>query len=146
MGNNFIPLALLYLCFHFILLTQNTREYLYILTICTIGVLVDSLLQYFSFFSFVAEKHLPYWLIVLWICFSTTLCHSLKFIGSSIWFQIIAGLIAPFSYLAGNALDAVQFGQSLLLTYFFLALIWTLLFILFFSLKLHFVDKEYGYG
>ncbi len=144
-GNAFIPFALLFLCFHFIVEVKNTREFLYTLTVCTIGILIDSLLQLFGIFSFQEPIHLPFWLIVLWGCFATTLCHSLKFIGLSRWFQVAAGVIAPLSYIAGYHFSAVQFGHSILFTYAILAVLWTLLFILFFKLKSTFVDWEYSH-
>ena len=143
MGNGFIPFALLFLCFHLMLEVKNTREILYILIICAIGILIDSVLQFLGIFSFQELTHLPFWLIVLWGCFATTLCHSLKFIGLSPWFQIAAGFIAPLSYLAGYKFSVVQFSHSLMFTYAVLAVLWTLLFILFFKLKSVLVDKEH---
>ena len=142
-GNAFIPFALLFLCFHFIVEVKNTREVLYTLTVCAIGILIDSLLQFSGVFSFQKLTYLPFWLIILWGCFATTLCHSLKFMGLSRWFQLIAGVIAPLSYIAGYKFSAVQFSQSLIFTYAVLAVLWTLLFILFFKLKSVLVDKEH---
>jgi len=142
-GNSFIPLCVIFLYFHYRFLVKNNSERLFMLTIWVIGIVVDSLLMYLNVFIFVENYHLPFWLIMLWGCFSTTLCHSLKFIGSSIWFQIIAGFIAPFSYLAGYKLGAVQFSESLMFTYLILMIIWAVLFILFFALKSTFLDKEH---
>lgn len=143
MGNSFIPFAILFLCFHYFVEVKNSREILYTITLFVIGILIDSLLQYSGFFIFQKTTHLPFWLIVLWGCFATTLCHSLKFIGLSLWFQIFAGFIAPLSYLTGYKFSAVQFGHSIMFTYVVLALIWTSLFILFFKLKSIYIDEEY---
>ena len=141
-GNNFIPISLLFLCFHFWIEVKNSREVLYILIVCAIGIFLDSLLQYSGFFIFKEISHLPFWLIALWGCFATTLCHSLQFIGSSLWLQFAAGFIAPLSYLAGNQFLAVQFSHSLLFSYGVLTTLWILLFVVFFKLKSIYVDKE----
>jgi len=56
--------------------------------------------------------------------FSTTLNHSLALVNTHRAFPLICGLIAPFSYLAGNRLGACTFPEDFLLAYTFLALLW----------------------
>ena len=142
LGNSFIPIAALFLCFHFYFEIKNKREFLYLLIVCSIGILLDSLLQYLNFFVFQEADHIPFWLMILWACFATTLCHSFKFIGSSLWLQFAAGFVAPFSYFAGSKFSAVQFSNSLLFTYGVLTTLWILFFVVFFKLKSIYVDKE----
>lgn len=137
-GNNFTPIALLYFSAHFVFFAKNNGEPKYLLLIALIGILTDSFLHYFNVFIFLPNEHIPLWLACLWLCFSTTLYHSLRFLGKSIWFQLLAGFVAPFSYFAGNQLGAVTFGNSSLITYIVLAITWSSLFVLFFSLKKHF--------
>jgi hypothetical protein len=134
-GNNFIAISILFLLIHLWFLSAETNEPLLILFVCAIGISVDSLLQYLNIFIFVGLHHIPYWLMFLWACFAATLCHSLRFLGKSIWFQLLAGLVAPLSYITGHKFEAVEFGQSLLITYLILATLWSALFVLFFSIK-----------
>lgn len=137
-GNAFIPIGLLFLLVHFYInFTRKITDELRLMIIITvIGISVDSLLQQLSFFSFAQQSHLPYWLMMLWACFSATICHSLRFLaGSKILQLFVGGLFAPLSYIAGQKMAAVDFGQSLLSTYVTLSLLWALLFVLFFSLK-----------
>jgi hypothetical protein len=142
LGNGFIPFVLLFLCFHFIKEAKTSREIIFTLTLSSIGILLDSILQIFGILNFAEQAHLPFWLIVLWVCFATTLCHSLTFLASSVWLQVIAGLLAPLSYFAGNKFGAVQFGYPTTLTYAILASLWVLIFISFFALKATFIDQE----
>lgn len=135
-GNAFIPISLLLLLAHFYFNSQVKGELLLMVIITFFGILVDSLLQQFTFFIFAEHSHLPFWLITLWACFSATICHSLHFLaGSKVLQLLVGGLFAPLSYIAGQKMAAVEFGQSLLLTYVTLSLLWGLLFVLFFMLK-----------
>lgn len=142
-GNNFIPISLLLLLAHVRFMVKVSGEVKLILTITLIGIFVDSLLQYFTVFIFSNTSHIPLWLMTLWACFGATVCHSLRFLASSKVLQILVGaLLAPFSYLAGHKLQAVEFGQTVMSTYLILGLVWGLLFVLFFALKETLVKVE----
>jgi hypothetical protein len=134
-GNSFIPIATLFLIIHFVFLSNDRNEIRFSVFVCFIGIAIDSSLKFYNIFIFQGSLYIPVWLVFLWVCFSTTLCHSLRFLEKSIWIQIAAGLIAPFSYIAGNKLGAVDFGESTFIIYIILALIWSTLFVLFFYLK-----------
>ena len=81
----------------------------------------------------------------LWASFATTLSHSLRFLRTSIWLQILAGLIAPLSYIVGYQLEVVNLGQSLIITYLVLSVIWGSLFVLLFRLQSFFIGKKVIY-
>jgi hypothetical protein len=134
-GNSFIPIATLFLIIHFVFLSNDKNEMRFSVFVCFIGIAVDALLKFYNIFIFQDSLYIPVWLIFLWACFSTTLCHSLRFLEKSIWMQIAVGFIAPFSYIAGNKLGAVDFGESTFIIYIILTLIWSTLFVLFFYLK-----------
>jgi len=144
-GNAFIPIALLMLSAHLLFFIKSYKEIFFILLISVIGIYIDSLLQYFDFFIFSEDVHIPFWLMLLWASFATTISHSLQFLRLSIWLQILAGLFAPLSYIAGHQFEAVSFGQPIITTYFVLSLIWASLFVLFFKLQLFFIGKEVNY-
>jgi hypothetical protein len=141
-GNAFIPIAMLMLSIHLLFFINNKKEIFYILLISVIGIGVDSLLHYFDLFIFNEEIHIPFWLMVLWPCFASTLSHSLRFLDKAVWLQIVAGLLAPLSYIAGYQFEAVNFSHSIMITYIILSLIWASLFMLFFKLQSFFIDKE----
>ena len=128
--------------FHLFFISKIKNELLLVIAISLIGISVDSILHKFGIFIFVDVIVIPFWLIMLWGCFATTLCHSLKFIDKHLWFKIVAGLIAPFSYLAGNQLGVVEFGHPFVITYLILGIIWSLLFIVFFYLKSLLLNKD----
>ena len=142
-GNMFIPLAVLALTLHLRFLSTNKNEVKLIFAITIIGIIVDSLLKLTGVFMFYESVQIPFWLITLWACFAATICHSLSFLNSSKTRQLlIGGALSPLSYIAGEKLDAVEFGQSMLDTYMILAVIWAVLFLLFFKLKSFLVDAE----
>ena len=147
-GNLFIPFALLMLCLHFYFVSKNRIKELYLIsTVTLIGVLVDSILQYFGVFTFPEGQVMPLWLITLWFCFASTICHSLKFLQKSKLFQVlVGGLLAPVSYLAGNEMNAVSFGLSVTNTFVILSVLWGVLMLIFFALKSQLIQEEARYA
>jgi hypothetical protein len=142
-GNSFIPFSLLLLSAHLYFIAKVRSELLLIVSITIIGVFIDSLLQYFTVFIFTNSSHIPFWLVVLWACFGTTICHSLRFLAGSKILQLLVGAIfAPLSYIAGYQFQVVDFGQSLITTYLLLSVIWGVLFVLFFVLQAKLVNVE----
>ena len=137
-GNTFIPVAIIFIVLHLLMLSKQKNEKVIILVVTLIGIATDSLLQYLDILIFIDNDHIPFWLMVLWSCFATTLCHSLRFLSKSRWLQLLAGLSAPFSYIAGYKLGAIELGQSIINTYLILAVSWVTLFILFF----HFIKQS----
>jgi len=81
------------------------------------GIVADSLLQYFSViqFSGIALAPLsPLWLWMLWVMFAMTLNTSMAFLATRPWW-LSAGLGAvcgPMSYVAGARLGAAIFDAS----------------------------------
>ena len=145
-GNNFIPFAFLLLITHVFFIAQSSRELQLILAITFIGIFVDSLLVHFNVFIFVNGGHIPFWLMMLWACFATTISHSLRFLSGSKLLQLLVGAVfAPLSYIAGYKFQAVDFGQSMGSTYLLLSVIWTGLFVLFFYLKDKLMKVEVSY-
>lgn len=143
-GNFFIPVALIMLGLHFYFVSKaKAKEFYLICAVTIIGIVVDSLLQYLGVLVFPQGQMMPLWLITLWFCFASTLCHSLKFLQSSKLFQGLVGAsLAPISYIAGNEMSAVSFGLTVTNTFIILSVIWGLLMILFFSLKSYLIHEE----
>lgn len=146
LGNDFIPIALLFLIIHLRFISKLKNEVWLIVSIFFIGIIIDSLLQYFNVFIFSGANHIPIWLMVLWACFGTTICHSFNFLSRRKIYQAIAGgVFAPFSYVAGYKLNAIDFSYSIPVTFILLSIIWSGLFVLFFYLKAYFIKQESQY-
>ncbi len=101
-----------------------------ILLPAAIGITIDSSLTFFGIFIF-PESNLiiPFWLIVLWVNFSTTLTLSLSFIGKNKLIAFGLGATAlPFNYTVGERLGAVTFGDPYLFSLLVIALVWSVSF------------------
>ncbi|TEW55266.1 DUF2878 domain-containing protein [Psychromonas sp. RZ22] len=146
-GNIFIPIALVMLAIHLFCISDVNNELFLIISIMSVGIIVDSLLQFNRIFIFPHSTHIPFWLMTLWACFAATICHSLAFLARFKFLQITAGsIMAPLSYFAGERLNAVVFGYPFISTYILLGLIWTCLFLFFFYLKSILIIEETKYA
>jgi hypothetical protein len=111
-----LPGVLLALCH--LRWSQTTRADLQLaLAVVTLGIGVDSLLQFMSLIHFSGWScwHLsPPWMWSLWLQFSLTLNSSLGFLQhvSRPWVVLIGGLAGPASYLGGAALGAAYMERS----------------------------------
>ena len=101
-----------------------------ILLPATIGITIDSSLTFFGIFIFPESSLIiPFWLILLWINFSTTITLSLSFIGKNKLVAFGLGATAlPFNYTVGERLGAVTFGEPYLFSILTLALVWSVSF------------------
>ena len=95
-----------------------------------IGITIDSSLTFFGIFIFPdSSLIIPFWLIVLWINFSTTITLSLSFIGKNKLVAFGLGATAlPFNYTVGERLGAVTFGEPYLFSILVLVLVWSVSF------------------
>ncbi len=90
-----------------------------ILTVSTLGVVWDSALTNFGILLFntgvLWEFLAPYWIITMWLLFSTTLNVSLRWLYHRYLLAALLGLIfGPLAYLGGAALGAVEIPDRLL--------------------------------
>ena len=101
-----------------------------ILLPAAIGITIDSSLTFFGIFIFPdSSLIIPFWLIVLWINFSTTITLSLSFIGKNKLVAFGLGATAlPFNYTVGERLGAVTFGEPYLFSILVLVLVWSVSF------------------
>ena len=82
-----------------------------------IGLVLDSLLQYFSIVSFkgwTCSPLSPYWMWMVWWMFALTLNSSLAFLKRYHWAlaALAGGVLGPLSYLAGARLGAADMTSS----------------------------------
>jgi len=113
-----------------------------------LGTLVDALLTYSGLFIFNETEALlsfwpiPIWLSLLWVAFAGTVYHSLTvFKGRPVLASIAGAVFAPLSYIAGAKFGAVELGASILFSYIFIALVWSVVFPLCFYLSNRFEAK-----
>ena len=133
-GNEFIPLALVFLGCHFYQVKHRKCEFKLVFTVAILGGLLDYLLVSNGLYSF-NEQVLPIWLLVLWACFAATITTSLAFLKSSFLLQIAAGaLLAPISYLAAANFSVITLNYSTYIVFLTLAFFWAPLMVLFFYL------------
>ena len=122
-----LPILLIYLA---CLLRIGDLKVHQILLPAIIGIMIDMSLTFFGIFIFPdSSLIIPFWLIVLWINFSTTITLSLSFIGKSKLVAFGLGATAlPFNYTVGERLGAVTFGEPYLFSILVLVLVWSVSF------------------
>ena len=122
-----LPILLIYLA---CLLRIGDLKVHQILLPAAIGITIDSSLTFFGIFIFPdSSLIIPFWLIVLWINFSTTITLSLSFIGKNKLVAFGLGATAlPFNYTVGERLGAVTFGEPYLFSILVLVLVWSVSF------------------
>ena len=136
-----LPILLIYLA---CLLRIGDLKVHQILLPAAIGITIDSSLTFFGIFIFPdSSLIIPFWLIVLWINFSTTITLSLSFIGKSKLVAFGLGATAlPFNYTVGERLGAVTFGEPYLFSIMVIVLVWSVSFpILFMVSHENFIKK-----
>ncbi|MBI1424993.1 MAG: DUF2878 family protein [Gammaproteobacteria bacterium] len=95
---------------------QPAKEIYLILAAMLVGALWDSLLVWQTWLDYPAGILLPhtapYWIIIMWALFASTLNLSLRWLKSHLLLAVILGAIAgPLAYYAGARLGAVDFVQ-----------------------------------
>ncbi|AXT40480.1 DUF2878 domain-containing protein [Alteromonas sp. BL110] len=114
-----------------------------------LGTVVDALLTLSGLFIFnqtevlVSFWPIPIWLSLLWAAFAGTVYHSLTaFNGRMMIAAVVGAVFAPLSYIAGAEFGAVELGASVMLSYIFIALVWSVIFPLCFYLSNRFEAKQ----
>ena len=102
---------------HILLIQNRQGEVLLILSAMGIGAVWDSFLVWQQWLDFpygkFTESTAPYWIIMLWGLFATTLNTSLVWLKQKLALASVFGALAgPLAYLAGQNLGAVTFVDS----------------------------------
>ncbi len=102
--------------------------YLKILLLSSLGILIDSVLTFFSYFSFFRKtKFIPPWLVLLWVSFATTLQYGLFFMShaaSNLFFLGLLGAFGfPLTYFFADRLKVLKVNNPWP-TYFYQGLLW----------------------
>ena len=109
--------ALAIILFHLIRTTEWRNELMLILIAMFIGFIWDSYLVYRGWIQYpygqLTADTAPYWIVIMWGLFATTLNISLSWLKQRLVASILFGVVGgPLAYIAGNKLGAVDFPDS----------------------------------
>lgn len=99
---------------HLFSVDRPVKELNLIACALVIGIVLDSLLVMSGWLSYpngiLLSGTAPYWILMLWALFASTLNVSMKWMHGKYWLAAIFGAVGgPLSYLAGARLGAVTF-------------------------------------
>ena len=99
---------------HILFIGRGPQEIVIIISAMAIGTVWDSFLIWQQWIAFpngqLSEMVAPYWIILLWGLFATTLNYSLSWLKPRLIVATVLGAIAgPIAYLGGAKLGAVVF-------------------------------------
>ena len=116
--------------FHFLVIENKAKEFKYIIICFLFGLIVETLffkLNFISYKGILTEKYAiaPFWIVILWAGFGTTVYHSFKWIlGKYRMCFILGAVFTPIFYISADKIGAISFNYSLLTSYFVLSFIW----------------------
>lgn len=124
-------IVLLLLMLHLVLVSQNWRtEIQFIGAGVVLGSLLDSAWLSAGVLDISDSQTIlaPPWLVAVWTIFMTTLCHSLYWVGKTVWMPfVLAPIAGPFAYWSASELGVVLLTDPVV-SLPMLALGWLLLF------------------
>jgi len=132
------PLAGVYvmiplLAIHFILIAQDKREIYLLIVAALAGTAMDTVLNIFDIVNYsgtlpFAQWLAPLWITSMWIGFSMTVNHSLKWLANKKALGFLLGMIfGPLAYFAGQRYGAVDLYEPTIVPGIILSLLWGLI-------------------
>lgn len=129
-----ILITLVILLIHFLYVVKKAWE-IELVLVCFValtGVAIDTLLLHMGLYQFetfepdgVAFSIIPAWLMCLWVNFSLTLRHSMKWLFERpVTLFFISLIAAPWSYYAGKTFGSIDFEMT---TLFVISVYWGVL-------------------
>ncbi len=126
--NNVGLLCALLLLHAVVFVKDDLKQYLALAIVGSIGILVDQSLSYFGVFVF-TKPLIPLWLMLLWLCFSSTLGYSLSYFRNKPLISAVFGAIGgSLSYYAGIRFGAVSTDLSTAQFFIIVGAIWSAMF------------------
>jgi len=120
----------IYLLIYFYFSKNKTKFIKISLSISIPGYIFDTLMVFFSIYKFNSSfilGTLPFWMIILWLSFSTLFDEILLFFKNyKILGIIISGSIAPITYYAGQPLGIINI-NNIILFFMLMVSFWSLL-------------------
>ncbi|NVJ61977.1 MAG: DUF2878 domain-containing protein [Gammaproteobacteria bacterium] len=99
--------------------------------IALLGILMDICLTYLGIYYFPAPSmYIPFWLVLLWFLFASTLSVSLHWMMSKSLYAFIGGaIIGPAAYFGGHQFEAMEIVEPSY--YFVISIVWGCMMIVF---------------
>lgn len=109
-----VSIALMIIAFHIARAKDRKKELFLVLSAMLIGACWDSILVWQNWLGYtsgiVVTNTAPYWIVVMWGLFATTLNVSLRWLkNKTIIAAFLGALAGPLAYYGGLQLGAVQF-------------------------------------
>lgn len=111
-----VAVAAVIIVIHLFMAQQKQNEIILLVSAMLTGLVWDSLLVWRGWIDYSAGMLItnmaPYWIVVMWALFATTLNVSLAWLKQKLLYAAVLGAIAgPLAYYAGFKLNALQFGD-----------------------------------
>jgi hypothetical protein len=125
-----VPILIAFILLHVYFNRERHLELLVTFIVAYIGYATDSILTLIGIFEFHHSTALfaPFWLLLLWCCFSTTLI-----MNRDAWprhkglLVLLGGLAGVVSYSSAGYLDAVSFQFGVFISMLVVAFVWMLM-------------------
>ena len=123
-------IALVLVVIHLMRMQNWLPELLLVVTAALVGLVADTTLMQSGWLTFAAGVSAygisPYWMVVLWMIFATTLNHSLGWLQrNAALAAVFGGLGGPLAYYAGERLGALRIADSFA-AFAGIAIVWAL--------------------
>ncbi len=131
MGSAGASVALLLVLVHLALVEEPAREWPLLVAALGMGLVADTLHARFGILEFVgheAGELAPLWILALWLQFGTVLHFCMRWLSGRYRLAALLGLVGgPLTFLGGERLGAVAFGEPAALSLAILGLSWAVL-------------------
>jgi len=111
-----VTVAFVIVAIHVFMAKQKQHEVVLIISAMLTGLIWDSLLVWQNWIDYPSgmlhTNLAPYWIVIMWALFSTTLNVSLAWLKHKLLLAAVLGALAgPLAYYAGYKLNALQFND-----------------------------------
>jgi hypothetical protein len=108
-----VGVAAVIIAIHLVMMKQKQHEIILIVSATLTGLVWDSFLVWRNWIDYpsgmLVSNMAPYWIVVMWGLFATTLNVSLAWLKQKLAFAALLGAVAgPLAYYAGYKLNALQ--------------------------------------
>ena len=115
-------LTIVYVVMHLFYNKFSVINFIKVLIFAIIGVMLDAANIYFEVFKITNMDYyfIPVWLLLLWVGFSIFALDILNRMFKNIYIlALLCGITAPFSYLAGDSMNILSYGDYGMIILFF---------------------------
>lgn len=140
--------TLIFLYLHFMIVTDHVKEEIQLISIAILmGVIVDSSFSFFDVVDYTSNITFPYpddlapiWILCMWAGFAAQINHVMKRLRGKYLLIGFYGLLAPFAYMGGEAIDAATISDGNI-NYAIISISWAISLILLFKISEYLMAK-----